>query len=164
MATAITPATPEMAERISRLVHRSFSQLAANDWEPHARQVFLGEASAAAIASALQAPAFAAVETVDKEPTGFILMRQPSTLAMLFVHPAHLRQGIGRRLWEAARSHIEAAFPEVKTVELNATPYAFHAYKALGFAPISAEFTHGGCRATRMACWLPARALAAEMR
>jgi GNAT superfamily N-acetyltransferase len=162
MGSTVTLATPEMAERISQLVHLSFLELAASDWEPNARQVFLGESSPAAIATALKAPAFAAVETQDDVLAGFILMRKPSLLAMLFVHPGYLHQGIARRLWEAARAHVEATFPETKTVELNSTPYAVGAYRSLGFVPISTEFEIGGCRATRMACWLPGRALGAD--
>jgi GNAT superfamily N-acetyltransferase len=102
----VTLATQAMAERISALVHRSFS--------------------------------------------------------LLFVHPGHLRKGVAGRLWEAARSHIEAVHPETKTVELNSTPHAFRAYRALGFVPISTAFVRRGCRVTRMACWLPARALGAD--
>ena len=48
-------------------------------------------------------------------------------------------------------------------MELNSTPYAIEFYRALGFVPISAEFVRDGARATRMACWLPARALGAEL-
>jgi predicted GNAT family N-acyltransferase len=94
---------------------------------------------------------------------GFILMPKPSLLGMLFVHPSSLRLGIGKQLWEQARAHVEVSFPEVKTVELNSTPYALHFYRSIGFVPISAEFQRGGCRATRMACWLPARALGAAL-
>ena len=99
---------------------------------------------------------------LERQTVGFILLPRPSLLSMLFVHPQHLRQGIARRLWEAARSHIEGAFSEIKTIELNSTPYAFNAYRALGFHPISAQFTRRGAKATRMACWLPARALGAD--
>jgi GNAT superfamily N-acetyltransferase len=119
MVSEILPATPEMAERISALIHSSFSTLSAADWELQARQVFLGESSPTALVQALQSPAFAAVEAEGIEFTGFILMRKPSMLSMLFVHPQHLRKGVARRLWDAARAHVEAAFPEVKTVELN---------------------------------------------
>jgi GNAT superfamily N-acetyltransferase len=162
MKTEVLPATPDMAERISALIQESFTALSATDWEHTARQVFIGESSPAAIGQALIAPAFAAVETEGNELSGFILMRKPALLTMLFVHPEHLRKGIARRLWQAGRSHIESTFPEVKTVELNSTPYAVNAYKALGFMPISSEFAVSGCRATRMACWLPARGLGVE--
>jgi hypothetical protein len=43
---------------------------------------------------------------------------------MLFVHHAQLGKGIGARLWEAARLHVDSHHPDVKTVELNASPYA----------------------------------------
>jgi GNAT superfamily N-acetyltransferase len=89
-------------------------------------------------------------------------MLVPSVLAMLFVHPQHLRRGIGKQLWEAARSHVESQFPQTKTVELNATRFALPFYLSAGFVPISTEFERKGSRATRMACWLPARALGAE--
>ena len=45
-------------------------------------------------------------------------------------------------------------------VELNSSPYAVPAYRALGFFPISEPFRRQGAVATRMACWLPGRALA----
>jgi ribosomal protein S18 acetylase RimI-like enzyme len=82
---------------------------------------------------------------------------------MLFVHPQYQRQGAGRSLWETARAHIEAAPPHVTTVELNATTVAVAFYRSLGFVPISSEFERKGARAIRMACWLPARSLGAEI-
>ena len=162
MSFTILKATPEMAQRISALIHLSFSTLAAADWEAGARERFLGDTSADGISKALVDPAFAAVGMEAGRLAGFILMRKPTVVAMLFVHPDELRKGIARRLWEAARGHLEVAYPRVTTVELNATPYALPAYKALGFVPISAQFIRGGSRATRMACWLPARKLGAD--
>jgi len=150
------------AVSISALVHASFLALAASDWEPEARETFLRESSSPSLAAALQVAAYAAAEFLGATPVGFVLMPKPTVLGMLFVHPEHVRRGIARRLWESARSFIEAEYPEVETVELNSTPYALAAYRSLGFTPISGEFKRAGCRAIRMACWLPARALGAE--
>jgi predicted GNAT family N-acyltransferase len=61
-------------------------------------------------------------------------------------------------LWESARAHVESAFPDVETVELNSSPYAVAFYRSIGFVPISAEFARRGARVTRMVCGLPARA------
>ena len=94
---------------------------------------------------------------------GFLLMPTPALLGMLFVHPDWLRRGVGRELWETARQYVEGNQKSVRTVELNATPYAVPFYLSLGFMPISKEFKQAGCRATRMACWLPARALEAGL-
>jgi GNAT superfamily N-acetyltransferase len=151
-----------MAQNVSMLIHKSFNELCAQDWKPDAVRVFLLETSPAYMSVALQQPAFAAIESDGEDPIGFLLMPKPSLLSLLFVHPNYLRQGVAGRLWEAARAHIETSHPETKTVELNSTPYAFRAYRALGFVPISTEFVRNGCRATRMACWLPARSLGAD--
>lgn len=151
------------ADAASVLVHRSFSGLCAGAWEPSAREVFLAESSPRAMGEALRSPAFAMGVFSEGTMVGIVLMRKPSSVGMLFVHPGCLRQGIGRQLWEQARSHIEASFPGVNTVELNSTPYALAFYRSVGFVPISAQFTIAGCRATRMACWLPARTLGAAL-
>ena len=150
------------AEVISALVQLSFTELAARDWEPNAREVFLGESSPASIRATLVSPAHAAASFHGERPVGFILMPRPSVLGMLFVHPHYLRRGIARALWERARVFIEERYFDTETVELNSTPCALKFYRVIGFVPISAEFTKAGCRATRMACWLPARALGAD--
>jgi GNAT superfamily N-acetyltransferase len=163
MGFIIRTATVEDAKDASALVHLSFGELAAKDWQPEATQVFFGESSPGAIREKLQSPAYSAVAQRETCMVGFLLMSNPSLLGMLFVHPQCLRQGIGRALWESARTHIESAFPQTKTVEVNATPYSVAFYQSLGFVPISAEFRLKGTRATRMACWLPARSLRAEI-
>ena len=148
------------ANAISALVQQGFVQFVAPDWTTEARQVFMTESSPERFATLIPTAAFSAVAESNGHLVGFILMPTPSLLGFLFIEPGFLRQGIARALWEAARKHIETAFPAVKTVELNSSPYAVGAYRALGFYPISEPFRRGGCLATRMACWLPGRALA----
>lgn len=162
MQLDIRTITEAEAATASEVVQASFIALAAADWEPQAQQVFLAGSSPEALAEKLKVAAYAAGSFAAGEMVGFLLMPTPTLLGMLFVHPQRLRQGIAKALWETARVHIESAFPTNKTVELNATPYAMQFYRSLGFVPISAEFKREGCRATRMACWLPARALGAE--
>jgi len=135
-------------------------QLAAADWEPEAQQTFMQESSTASLQRALSAASYAAGAFSGGEMAGFLLMPKPVLLAMLFVDPRYLRRGIGRALWESARGFIEARFADATTVEVNSTPYAVEFYRAIGFMPISREFVNKGCRATRMACWLPGRRLA----
>ena len=148
-------------EAISALVQLSFTKLAAPDWEPNARQVFLAESSPASMQSAPK-PAYAVAAFDAERPVGFISLPNPAFVGLLFVHPGYLRRGVGRRLWEQARAFIEKTYPETETVETNSTPYALGFYRSVGFVPISTEFTLRGCRATRMACWLRARALGAD--
>jgi GNAT superfamily N-acetyltransferase len=112
------------AAEASLVVQESFLALAAADWQPDARRSFLEFTAPALLQNKLSEMTFAAGAFSEHGIAGVILMPSPSLLGLLFVRPRCLRLGIGRALWESARAHIEATFPEVQTVELNATPYA----------------------------------------
>ena len=159
---ALRAVTEADSAAASAVVQASFTQLAAADWEPQARQVFLASASPKAMAEKIKVATCARAAFVGERMVGFLLMPSPAVLGMLFVHPKWLRQGIADGLWQSARTYIEATYPDVQTVELNATPYAIDFYLAAGFVPLSREFKREGCRVTRMACWLAARALGAR--
>jgi len=162
MRVAIRAATDADADTASALVHASFHALAATDWQAEAVDTFVRESSPDGIRARLATAAYAAVAHAGDAMVGFLLMPKPALLGMLFVDPLHARRGVGRALWEAARMHVQTAFPDTGTVELNATPYARAFYRALGFAPISSEYRFHGTRATRMACWLREREVHAE--
>ena len=149
------------ASAVAALVQAGFNEFVAPDWEPQAREVFATESSPDRFAQLLAEPAFASVAEAGERVVGFILLPTPNLLGFLFIDGRVHRQGIAKALWQAARAHIEAAHRSVKTVELNSSPYAVSAYRALGFYPISEPFKRGGCVATRMASWLPGQALAA---
>lgn len=147
------------APAISKLVQASFRAHVASDWEAQAQATFLSETTAEKLAAAIAEATFAAVYEEDGHIVAVILLPRPNLVQLCFVAPGHLRRGIGTSLWEAARTHLETQVPEVKTVELNASPYAVAAYTAMGFFPISKPYRRKGSVATRMACWLPGRAL-----
>ncbi len=159
----ISSLTNEHVAEASAVIQESFLALAAADWRPDARRAFIDTTAPACLQKLLAKMTIAAGAFSEDGITGVILMPSPNLLGILFVRPSCLRLGIGRSLWESARAQIEARFPEVHTVELNATPYAVPFYKSVGFAPISSEFERDGQRAIRMACWLPARALDASV-
>lgn len=119
---------------------------ASRDWDIEAQGAFLAGASPEKLAGKIKAAAYAAGAFAAGQMVGFLLMPAPSLLGMLFVHPKWLRQGVARTLRESARTHIEAEFPAVKTVEPSSTPRALEFYRAVGFVPISAEFRRDGAR------------------
>jgi GNAT superfamily N-acetyltransferase len=162
MKYEIRSLTHAHAAEASAVIQESFLALAAADWHPDARRSFLELTAPAPLQNKVSTMTFAAGAFSEDRIAGVILMPSPSLLGLLFVRPCWLRLGIGQALWESARAHIEAGFPEVNTVELNATPYAVRFYQSVGFVPISSEFEREGQRAIRMACWLPARALGAN--
>jgi GNAT superfamily N-acetyltransferase len=155
----IRPAHVDDAPAISALVQASFRAHVACDWQAEAQEDFLRETTAAKLAVPIAQATFAAVQEEEDGIVGVILLPRPNLVQLCFVATTHLRRGIGTALWEAARTHLETELPEVKTVELNASPYAVTAYTAMGFFPISKPFRRKGSVATRMACWLPGRAL-----
>jgi putative acetyltransferase len=163
MGLFIREATVNDAEAASSIVQTSFRALASADWTESAASVFVNQSSPDELRKRIPAATYAAVARLEGKDVGFVLLPYPNYLSMLFVHPKALRRGTGRALWEAARRHIEGTYSDVRTVELNSTPRALPFYQALGFVPISKEFEREGARAVRMACWLPARALGAEL-
>jgi ribosomal protein S18 acetylase RimI-like enzyme len=163
MNVFIRQATVSDAYVASAVVRRSFTALASGSWTEAAVSVFLNQSSPEELQKKIPRAAYAAVARFEDETVGFILLPVPNYVSMLFVHPAALRRGIGKALWETTRRHIEMAYPQAKTVEVNSTLCALPFYRALGFVPISKAFEREGGRAIRMACWLPARGLGAEL-
>lgn len=151
------------ADEASQLVIRSFERFIAPDWTSEAHAGFIAECDADHLREAIRTATCALGAFVGGEMAGVSLMPRPSLLKVFFVHPAFVRSGVGRALWEATRRQLEADGPQAPTVELNASPYAVAFYRSVGFVPISREYVHQGCRVTRMACWLPARALGVEI-
>jgi GNAT superfamily N-acetyltransferase len=159
MNERIRLAQPDDAPAISELVQASFRAHVAPDWQAEAQDAFFSETTAGKLAAPIAQATFAAVYEEGGRIVAVILLPRPNLVQLCFVATTHLRRGIGAALWEAARNHLETQFPEIKTVELNASPYAVAAYIAMGFFPISRSYRRKGAVATRMACWLPARAL-----
>ncbi len=161
--STLRPLNSEDAERASHLVHASFYAHVAEDWEPAARETFSAETDRTRMRGLIEGAALVVGAFVGTELAGLALMSKPGVLRLFFVSPTFMRHGVGTQLWEACRLHIEAVFPEVQTIELNATRCAVPFYRSVGFLPLSREFVRAGCLATRMACWLPARRLSAEL-
>lgn len=153
--------TPD-AEAASFIALHSFDRFIAESWSTDACGEYRTLVSTPVMSKHIEDCAYSLGAFDGDRLVGFLLMPRANLVQMFFVDPDQVRRGIGRQLWSDARTEIEAQFPEVKTIELNASPYAVGFYRSIGFAPISREFTSKGFRATRMACWLAARALGAE--
>jgi GNAT superfamily N-acetyltransferase len=151
-------------EEASSLVQASFLNFIAQDWSESAIAEFLTDTSPIRLRTKITSSAYFGATYSDNALAGLILLTRPSFVQMLFVAPDRVRDGVGRYTWEKARVELEEKFPESKTIELNASPYSVPFYESLGFARLSEEYLFQGCRATRMACWLPAAQLAAELK
>ena len=154
-------ATAADASAISSLVCAGFEQHIAQDWEPQARRHFFEENQADKLRSKIADASLCLVCEHGTQLLGVIFLPRPTLVQLFFVAPGYLRNGIGRKLWSAVRDELEQRYPDVRTVELNSSPYAVPVYEVLGFFPISKSFRWKGAVATRMACWLPGESLEA---
>lgn len=154
-------ATPDDAPAMAELIGRGIRESIAPQWEPSAVEALLAATTADTLAALLTPTGYAALALAVDAPVRVIVLPQPQLLSHLFVATAMQHRGMARALWEGARSHLERAHPQTRTVELNAAPAAVAVYEALGFHPISGCFRRHGAVAVRMGCWLPERSLAA---
>lgn len=81
-----------------------------------------------------------------KAMAGVVALRTKDHISLLFVRKEYQRQGLARRLFEAAKQ----AFTGTKEITVNSSPYAVEVYKHLGFVPVSGEMTMKGIRFTPM--------------
>lgn len=154
---------PNDAAEIVEVSRASFEHFVARDWSDNANDEYRGLLVTQSLAGKITGCAYSVAAVEQQRIVGFLLMPRANLIQMFFVLPALVRNGIGRQLWLHARTSISQRFPDVATIEVNASPFAVEFYRALGFVAISREFQSNGFRATRMACWLKAHALGAEL-
>lgn len=82
------------------------------------------------------------IAEADGALVGALELRDGTHVSLLFVDPAHQRQGIARRLLDAALGDPDA-WP---TLTVNSAPGAVGAYARLGFATEGPIVVHGGMR------------------
>jgi GNAT superfamily N-acetyltransferase len=138
--------TEANVEAASALVQRSFNEFVAASWEPHAREVFLADTLPSALGVTLGSAAYAAATFAGEEMVGFLLMRTPNVLGMLFVHPQWLRRGVGRALWGGTNTRRiwtpSSSNDRAQLLAIRAVLLPFHwVYPPLG-----------GIRARRLSC------------
>lgn len=76
---------------------------------------------------------------------GIIEVRNNNHISLFFVHDDMRRQGIGRKLFEAARNRI-AKSGEAKKITVNSSPNSTAVYRKLGFIALSKEKIYNGLR------------------
>ena len=76
---------------------------------------------------------------------GFIAVRPPCHISLLFVDTDYHRRGIGRALYETLLKHCKQD-EEPLEVTVNSSPYAQEVYRRMGFTPTEPEKTINGIR------------------
>src|SRR5258708_11622828 len=113
MKYEISSRTNGHAAEASAVIQESFLALAAADWHPDARRVFLEAAAPAPLQKKLTTMTIAAGAFSEGGIAGIILMPSPILLGLLFVRPRWLRFGIGRAPPASAPPHRQARVADV---------------------------------------------------
>lgn len=135
---SIRPATQEDAPGISALVLSLARHFLLNP-DGRGAEDFLQTLQPSAVAARLSATAFTTwVASADESGgrgtapatiAGVVVVRGAHHLFHLFVGEPFQRQGLARRLWLHALSHMEAP----ARITVNATPFARGFYERMGF-------------------------------
>jgi GNAT superfamily N-acetyltransferase len=128
-APTIRAATVDDAERISELIVTLGSKYITPGFSAEGRRRFLSDHTQVSITSRIMGEYQYHVAESEDELVGVVGMRNPSHLYHLFVDDRYQRQGLGRRLWE----HAKTAAGNPALVTVNSSLNAVAVYEHLGF-------------------------------
>jgi len=126
-------------DQANALCMASFMHSVAPLLPAQAITTFTEVASVNAFAERLQGDNLMLVCEVQGRLAGLVELKQGRHVAMLFVCPARQRQGIGRRLIEAALGHARS-----QTVTASASLPSVAAYQRYGFSQAGEVGEHAG--------------------
>lgn len=145
-ATTIRAAHADDFPAASEMVLHTFRDYVATDYTDEGRETFRQFASAPDMEARWAEGNQFLIAERNREVHGLLEMDGKGHLSLLFVTPGSHRQGVARRLLEAAL--VERPQREIT---VNASTFAVPAYERLGFVITGPLFSRGGMRAVPMA-------------
>lgn len=139
----IRPAATVDAARISELVSQLAEEFIAHEFSAEGRANLLGSMTPAAIERLLESGYRYFVAEAGNTLAGVVATRDDRHLYHLFVANEFQRQGLARRLWEAAQ-HSCVASAGTTEFTVNASRYAVAAYERLGFVVVGEQQATNG--------------------
>lgn len=137
----VRPATAGDAEAISRLVSELSREYITPDYTPAGAATLLSHQTAEAVRKAIEEGDMTYfVAQTDGAVVGAVgILPERRHLYHLFVARTHHRRGIGRRLWDAARTELEPG-----PVTVNSSRFAIPFYEGLGFLTTGPQWEKDG--------------------
>ncbi len=151
----ITNASSTDSNELSDFIRMVFDTSVANFYTEKGNNEFYKYITQEAIENHLQNDHWILKAEIDKKSVGVIEIRSNNHLSMLFVHPKHQRQGIGRHLLVQAIKIIKQNNSLVKLITVHSSPNSVLAYEALGFKSVSDEKEVNGIKFTTMEMKIP---------
>lgn len=100
-AATLRPMLPTDVAALAAVFRSSIEELGADDYDDAQREVWAGQADDEAAFARTLTGALTLVATLESVPVGFASLSGPDKIAMLYVDPAHARQGIASMLLDA---------------------------------------------------------------
>ncbi len=128
---AVRPALPADAPLLAEIFRESIAELTGDDYDAAQQEAWASAADDEQAFAARIAGHLAIVATLDGSPVGFITLRSPTEIDMLYVHPAVARQGVGAMLYNAIEKLAVSRGAKSLTVEASDTAREF--FRRRGF-------------------------------
>lgn len=145
MTIHIRPLHADDLDAVAELLGTLARTFIVHDMPAEAAQTFLRENDRQAIAAHVANGFVYHVAEDNGAIAGFVGMREQQHLYHLFVDARWHRQGLARRLWEVAREAALAA-GAAPPFRVNASLYAYEAYRRMGFASSAPMMEKNGLR------------------
>ncbi len=131
---ALRPMLPADVPVLAAILQAAVEDLAAEDYDEAQRAAWAAVADNEAALGASLRSALTLVATLEGAPVGFVTLRAPDKIDMLYVYPAAARQGIATMLVGAIETL--AAGRGAKQLEVDASDTARALFEALGYDPV----------------------------
>ena len=133
-------------EAASELARRVFDEFVANQYSVEGQEEFRRYATLDALRERHRAGSLTFAAERDGRLIGMLHLGNGNHIHMLFVERSSQRQGVGRRLIDAAKEYALARQPPARVLTVGATPNAIDAYRRMGFVPVGNEQVLKGIR------------------
>ncbi len=146
MKITIAPIQPSDFKTIIPFIRLVFDDAVAPTYSTEGNQEFYKYIELDAITDRYSGNHWMLQAKQDNNLVGVIEIRDNHHLSMLFVDTKKQRQGIGKKLLNAAILKIKDAVPNQKSLTVHSSPNSTTAYERFGFKQIADEKTVSGIR------------------
>lgn len=129
---------------VFQLIKNVFDEFVAPDYSQDGNEFFYSYIDPACIIERFNNGNLILTASFGNEIIGMIEVRDWFHICLLFVSKNHQRKGISRLLFEKALNEILNNKPEIRFIEVNASPFSVEIYKRLGFNIISERQERNG--------------------
>ena len=132
-AIAMRPFLPADAPLLAEIFRASIEELTADDYSDAQREAWASVADDEAAFGGRLAQQLTLVGTMEGSPVGFVSLRGPETIDMLYVHPAAGEHGVATMLVDALEKLAAARGAGKLTADVSDSALDF--FRKRGFVP-----------------------------